>query len=384
MHIALAAHLLNTAQNYRSAGVSTYSRRLIEQLGHHVGHGTEARLTALINDPTFQAEGVHISRGPTFLQQPLLRIAWEQTVVPFQLAQLQADLVHGLVNILPLPTTTPGIVTVHDLSFLRMPEKLPPAKRFYLARLCQASVHRARHIITVSQQTADDVMDFFAIPAAKITVIHNGVDAHFQPGDAKATAAFRQKHKLPDRFMLYLGTLEPRKNLLTLLRAYAHWQTQATSDERAIKLVLAGGKGWDYDQVFAETVALGLSEQVIFPGFLPETDLPGWYRAAELFVYPSFLEGFGLPVLEAMACGTPVLCSNAGSLVEIVGDAAWTFPATDVHALAEGLHSLTRQAELRADLCARGLQQAQKFSWQRTATETFDVYRHIAQAQCKA
>ncbi len=377
MHVALAAHLLNTTQSYRSAGVSTYSRRLIEQLGRQIRQGTEFQLTALISDPIFQTEGVHIARGPALLQQPLLRIAWEQAVIPFQLRQLKADLVHGLVNVLPLTTTTPGIVTVHDLSFLRMPEKLSPTKRFYLARLCQASVHRARHVITVSQQTADDVMAFFATPATKITVVPNGVDAHFQPGDAAETVTFRQAHALPERFILYLGTLEPRKNLLTLLRAYAQWQSRAAREEQAIKLVLAGGKGWDYEQIFTETAALGLTEQVIFPGFIPEADLPQWYRAAEFFVYPSFLEGFGLPVLEAMACGTPVICSDAGSLVEVAGDAAWTFPATDVDTLAQSLHSLSTQAELRAELRTRGLQRAQQFSWQRTAAATLDIYHQM-------
>ena len=375
MHVVLNAQLLTNAASYRGAGVSQYSRHLVEALGRCNGaSGTFDALTALINDPTFQATGVNLIRTSTKMQQPLWRIAWEQTILPRRLHELRADLVHGLVNVLPLATAIPGVVTVHDLSFMRMPEKLPAAKRFYLAHSCRASVHKARQVIAVSRQTADDLMAFFGVAASKIIVVPNGVEARFQPADAAEIAAFRHRRGLPERFVLYLGTLEPRKNLPLLIRAYAAWRQAAGESTQQTKLVLAGAQGWFYDEIFAQVKALGLREQVLFPGFVPTAELPDWYRAAELFVYPSLYEGFGLPVLEAMACGTPVLCSQANSLMEIVADSAYTFPADDEAALRHGLHELLKQPTLRADLRQRGLARAQQFSWQRTAAETLDVY----------
>jgi glycosyltransferase involved in cell wall biosynthesis len=376
MHAVLNAQLVSTAQNYRGAGVSNYSRHLLQALGR-LTQGTTDQVTALISDAHVQAVGLHLQRTPVIVQQPLVRIAWEQVLLPVQLARLRADLVHGLVNVLPLATHLPSVVTVHDLSFLRVPETLPAAKRFYLARLCQASVTKARRVIAVSRQTADDLMALLGVPARKLEVIHNGVSDAFRPGDEATSADFRRQRDLPERFILSLGTLEPRKNLEVLLRAYARWRH--TSDEAAgVGLVLAGGKGWFFDEIFRQVQRLGLTQQVRLPGFVPEAELPDWYRAAELFVYPSRLEGFGLPVLEALACGTPVACSRVGSLLEIVGDSALTFPPDSEDALVACLQLALTQPALRAELQARGLAQAQQFTWERAARETLAVYRAIA------
>jgi glycosyltransferase involved in cell wall biosynthesis len=281
-----------------------------------------------------------------------------------------------LVNVLPLAGATPGVVTVHDLSFMRLPEKLPAAKRLYLARLCQASTHKARQVIAVSQQTADDILHFFGVQASKISVVYNGVAAQFGPGDALATAQFRQQRGLPARFMLYVGTLEPRKNLEMLIRAYAGWLRDAKGEEAEIRLVLAGAKGWFYERIFQQVTELGLTDRVLFPGFIAEAELPEWYRAAKFFVYPSLFEGFGLPVLEAMACGTPVLCSQASSLLEVAGDAALTFPPSSEDGLAAGLAALVRQPALRAELRERGLTRAALFTWSRTAAATWEIYHN--------
>jgi len=375
MHIAINAQLLSDQQSYRGAGVSNYSRHLLASLGELVEDGsTGHRFTAFVNTSHAETAGIHIQRTRWPLQRPLARIIWEQSRLPLQLQQLRADLVHGLVNVLPLTTRVPGVVTVHDLSFMRMPESLTVARRTYLTRLCQASVQRAAHVIAVSRQTADDVMHYFDIPAAKISVVHNGVAASFVPGDSITTAAFRQTKNLPARFLLYLGTLEPRKNLELLLKAFARWRNQARADERQIKLVLAGGKGWFYTEIFWLVNALDLEQSVLFPGFIAENELPHWYQAAEGFVYPSRFEGFGLPVLEAMACGTPVLCSQASSLLEIVGTSTLTFPSHSEEELAAGLALLTGQPALRADLSAKGLVQARQFTWRNTAQATIAVY----------
>jgi glycosyltransferase involved in cell wall biosynthesis len=285
------------------------------------------------------------------------------------------------VNVLPLAAPCPGVVTVHDLAFVRTPETMRPVKRLYLTALCRASVRRAAHVIAVSQQTATDLQHCFGTPPARITVVHNGVAARFTPRRADELAAFRQQRGLPSRYLLYLGTLEPRKNLEHLVRAFAQWRTAtatmpATHD---VKLVLAGAKGWYYTEIFRAVEALGLAEQVIFPGFIPGDELPDWYAAATAFVFPSRFEGFGLPVLEAMACGTPVVCSRAPGVSEVAGDAALTFPPHDVDALAAALEVVVNQPAARQELAKRGLAQAARFTWRRSAETTLAIYRRFRQ-----
>lgn len=381
MHIALNAQLLNLSQSYRSAGVSNYCLRLLEQLGALALtppiKAVDGRFTAFVHAPTLALPGLQLQQTRLPVQQPLVRILWEQSVLPQALRRQHADLVHGLVNVLPLATNVPGLVTVHDLSFLRMPDKFQQAKRWYLTQLCRASVLKARHVIAVSRQTAADLGHFWDIDARKISVIYNGVGAEFTPAPAAAMEAFRQQRGLPPRFFLYLGTLEPRKNLPLLIRAFARWRAETTAAHRDVKLVIAGGKGWFYAQIFALVTELQLADAILFPGFVPAAELPDWYRAAELFVYPSLFEGFGLPVLEAMACGAPVVCSDTGSLTEVVGDCALTFPAVEEAALVALLHRLADDAPLRQALSHAGLRHVQQFSWQRTAQETFDLYRTV-------
>lgn len=373
MHVALNAQLISTQTGYRSAGVSTYSARLLQALGGPAnGNFT---LTAFVNDPAFHAAGVTSRRTHMPLHQPLARIAWEQTLLPLELRRLDADLVHGLVNVLPLWGPTPGVVTVHDLSFVRLPEVLPAAKRAYLTRLCAASCRRARRVIAVSRQTADDVHRYFSVPWARIEIVPNGVGPEFTPGADFDAAAFKRARGLPERFVLYLGTLEPRKNLEQLVRAFASWRAWTAESEHDVHLVLAGGKGWFYDQIYATVAELRLTNFVRFPGYIPTEELVDWYRAAELFVYPSLMEGFGLPVLEAMACGTPVICSDLPSLRDVAGDAALYFHPQNEAEIVQCLERVLFSPATRHHLREAGLTRAAHFSWTRTAQATLDVYR---------
>jgi glycosyltransferase involved in cell wall biosynthesis len=188
---------------------------------------------------------------------------------------------------------------------------------------------------------------------------------------AEQVAEFRQKHGLPKRYILYLGTLEPRKNLVTLLKAYA-----ALTDPD-VHLVLAGGKGWLCEDIFAEVSALGLEERVHFPGYLSDMSLPLWYNAAEAFAYVSWYEGFGLPVLEAMACGTPTVASNTTSLPEVAGDAALLVPPDDVEAIREALKRCLSDQPLRTRLQHAGREQAAAFTWDKTAERTVALYKTV-------
>ncbi len=380
MHIGIDAQLLSGEESYRAAGVSNYSRRLLIELGRLAEErAVDHRFTAFINAAEFACPGVELAVSGLPLHRPPVRILWEQTLLRRELKRREIDLLHGLVNVLPLGGPARGVVTVHDLSFVRMPEKLPAAKRLYLQRFSRASVDRAAQIIAVSRQTADDLIRYFDAPAEKITVIHNGVGQEFTPGDPAACAEFRRAKGLPDRFLLYVGTLEPRKNLPLLIRAYARWvETSRTADD--VTLVLVGAKGWFYDEIFQLVQELALEDRVRFPGYAPDAELPSWYQAATGFVYPSLMEGFGLPLLEAMACGAPVLCSAALSLQEVAGDAALTVPLSDetkseaIAALVDGLERLMNDAGLRQALRQRGLARAARFSWRKTALETARVY----------
>ncbi|MBE2237069.1 MAG: glycosyltransferase family 4 protein [Caldilineaceae bacterium] len=388
MRVAINAHLLSEQSSYRGAGVSNYSAELLRALGAlalerqarqngAASSSAEIDLTAYLHATTFTTRGVRFARSALPLENPAARIAWEQISLPVHLMRQRADLVHGLVNVLPLVTPCPGVVTVHDLAFVRTPEMLPPFKRAYLTALCRASTARAAHVIAVSHQTAADLQHYFGTPAHQIAVIHNGVSARFTPRTEEAMQAFRRRKHLPDRYLLYLGTLEPRKNLERLVRAFARWRRACAPAEGAVKLVVAGAQGWCYTEIFHTVETLGMTEQVLFPGFIPGDELPDWYAAAEVFVYPSLFEGFGLPVLEAMACGTPVVCSRAPGVSEVAGEAALTFPPYDEDALATALHLVVGQPEVRDMLSTRGRDQAARFSWRRCAEETLAIYQRV-------
>jgi glycosyltransferase involved in cell wall biosynthesis len=378
MHIALDAQLVSDQESYRGAGVNNYSRQLLAALGalHREG-ATPWQFSAFVHAQRFAAPGVALQRTRLPLHRPTARIAWEQLVLPGALARTGADLVHGLVNVLPLASRVPGVVTVHDLTFVRTPELLPPLKRAYQTWFARASVARARRIIAVSRQTAADLLACFGIPAGRVDVVYNGVAPEFRPGSAESSARFRLHKGLPERYLLYLGTLEPRKNLELLVGAFALWRQQASAEDQAVKLVLAGAKGWYYEEIFRRVQELGLSDAVSFPGFIPGAELPDWYRGAEGFLYPSLMEGFGLPVLEAMACGVPVVCSQAPSLLEVAGTAALSVAAHDEEALAHAIRLVTSQPELRAALAAQGLARARTFTWRRCAEDTIAVYERV-------
>jgi glycosyltransferase involved in cell wall biosynthesis len=261
---------------------------------------------------------------------------------------------------------------VHDLSFLRFPERFRPANRLYLSTLTRLSCRRARRVIAVSQATADEVVRLLDIPAGRVDVVPHGVEhARFRLLPSVQVEAFRREKGLPERFVLFVGTLEPRKNLITLVEAFARLQALWGTAH----LVIAGGKGWYYQEIFERVEELGLGKAVHWVGFVPGAELPLWYNAATVFVYPSLYEGFGMPLLEAMACGTPVIASATSSLPEVVGDAGLLVPPHDVTELADTLERLLVDADWQAELSQRGRARASTFTWDATAHATVACYR---------
>jgi glycosyltransferase involved in cell wall biosynthesis len=259
-------------------------------------------------------------------------------------------------------------VTVYDLSFRLMPEKFQPAQRLYLNPLTAVSCRRARRVLAISESTRRDLVRLLGLDPDKIDVAYPGLHPAFRPLPAAEVQAFRLRLGLPERFILYLGTLEPRKDLGTLVRAF----DSLRREQPALRLMLAGARGWYYADLFKLVQQLDLDRAVLFPGFIPAGELPLWYNAAAVFAYPSTYEGFGLPVAEALACGRPVVTTTVSSLPEAAGEAALLVPPGDVDALAAGLR---RALALGPEHLARGPAQAARFTWAAAAAATVLSYR---------
>jgi glycosyltransferase involved in cell wall biosynthesis len=275
-----------------------------------------------------------------------------------------------------LPPTRRGtrtLLTVHDLSFIRDPDSAVPVLREYLQRVVPRSVARADHVLADSQATRDDLIALYGTSAEKVSVLYSGVNSSFRPEQDPATLqAVRGRYGLgTGPFVLAVGTLQPRKNYVRLIQAMARLP------DRDVKLVIAGGRGWMYDGIFAEVQRLGLDGRVLFPGFVADADLPALYSAARVLAYPSTYEGFGLPILEAFACGTPVVTSTAPCLPEVAGDAALLVPPTDVSALGDALRRALTDEALRQHLAALGAERVRLFTWDRAARQLLATYERL-------
>lgn len=368
MKIGLNAHLHSQQAGYRSAGITGYIANLLRQLPAQAPeHWQFEALVGAANSAQF--ERVKMSRAALDTQSPLRRIIWEQALQPLKLRQY--DLYHALAFVAPILLSAPMVVTVYDLSFLRFPERLSPARRLYLRHMTALTCARARRVLAISQCTADDLAALLGVPASKIDVSPLGYDkAVFRPLPPAELERFRREQQLPERFWLYVGTLEPRKNLTTLLEAYGR-----LSKAERLPLILGGGIGWQGQAILAEIGQLGLGDSVTHIGFIPAAELPFWYNSAEAFVFPSVFEGFGLPVLEAMACATPVATSDAAALKEVAGSAGKCLPANDIDAWAAALKRIKTDDAWRESARVEGLDRAKLFSWERTAELTVGSYR---------
>lgn len=280
-----------------------------------------------------------------------------------------------------LPPTFPGtktILTVHDLSFVRSPDTLPHALKTYLDHAVPWSVTRASHVLADSQATKDDLIELYGTPAEKITVLLSGVDARFEPiSDSGRIQAVRAKYKIPDGpYIFSIGTVQPRKNYPRLVQALH----QLGKNFSHVNLVIAGGKGWLDSPIYDTIRRSGMTERVHFTGFADDRDIPALYSAATLTAYPSLYEGFGFPIVESMACGTPVITSNVSSMPEVAGNAAILVNPYDVDALSDGIRVLLTDTSLRATLIERGLQQASRFTWQKAALELKEIYQRVMES----
>jgi glycosyltransferase involved in cell wall biosynthesis len=355
-------------------GIGRYAERLAAALARLPG----VDLTLLYHGP----RRTHLPPGLAGLPERHVRLGskpWRASLAAANLLGLPLDRVvgpcdvfHATDHVLPPLRRTPSVFTVHDLAFLVHPETHLRSNRLYLAAMLPRYVAAATLVVADSEATRRDVLARFRVAPDKVRVVPLGVEPAFAPvALAEARALVARRHGLTAPYLLSVGTLEPRKNLRGLVAAYRAL-LQRHSDLPL--LAIAGAEGWLYGDLYRLVQREGLAGRVRFLGRVADADLPALYSAAAAFVYPSLYEGFGLPPLEALACGTPVVCSNRSSLPEVVGDAALLVDPTDAGALAGALARLLADEPLRRELRARGLARAARFTWERTATETLAAY----------
>jgi glycosyltransferase involved in cell wall biosynthesis len=379
MRIAINANLVSFSGTYRQAGVSKYTELLIKYLGqvdpanqYLIYFGSGPHPADFAAAPNFR-----LIRSRFNTEKPVIRIAWEQFIAPFRLLRDRPDILHCPVNVMPLLALTPTVITIHDLGFMRFPGRYKKLKRYYLHFLTALSARRASHLITPSEAVRQEVIGLLKVAPERVTAIAEGVAEAFRPLPVEAVENFRQTKGLPAKFVLYVGTLEPRKNLPLLIKAFDRWRKENPSGAEGVRLVLGGAKGWFYDEIFRLVAQLGLESLTDFPGYLHEEELPLWYNSARCFVYPSIYEGFGLPPLEAMACGCPVVTSNTSSLPEVVGEAGWQVSPDDETGLAAALNRLLTDDQAWSAYREKGLVQASGFTWQAAARQTLAIYRQV-------
>ena len=431
MHIAIDAHMVGE----RETGNETYTLNLIRGLLRVAGRDPkgfswDAGEPSSAPDGLQRAEARRWGATPRFslltphperlhAALPELRDFPHAAVVKLRPANallripfgLPAAALRGSVDVLhvtynaPPVASCPVVVTIHDISFEHYPEFFSPRDYAILKTLVPFSARRAARVITVSQHAKREIVQRYGIDPQRVAVTYEAAAEQFQPvTDPAALQAVRHKYGIADGpFLLALGNLQPRKNIGRLVEAFARgmgngewgvgsgeWGLGAgespstDSPSSVLSLVIAGKALWRESEIFATVQQAGLEDRVAFPGYVDDADLPALYSAATAFVYPSLYEGFGLPPLEAMACGTPVVCSDAASLPEVVGDAAISIDPLRVESLARGLQDVLGSAGLRDDLRARGLRRAAQFSWDRCAAETLAVYAAARPARLKS
>jgi glycosyltransferase involved in cell wall biosynthesis len=307
-------------------------------------------------------------------KNPAIRLIWEQAAFPGLVRRHKVDLLHSLHYTRPLKLPCKSVVTFHDMTFLLFPQFHTRAKRLFFPLAIRYSAASADAIIADSENTRQDAIRLLGISPQKIFGVPLGVDERFRPfTDPFILSQVKEKYTLPDHFILYVGLVEPRKNLSLLVESYKNLISEGIPHP----LVIVGRLGWMYQSVLKEIERLGLKDRVHFTGYIPFQDLPMVYNLADIFVYPTVYEGFGLPPLEAMACGTPVITTAVSSIPEHVGDAGILVPPNDARAITRAMAAVLSDAALKEKLIERGPKQASYFTWERTARKTLQVYQKL-------
>ncbi|MEX2158398.1 MAG: glycosyltransferase family 1 protein [Dehalococcoidia bacterium] len=357
------------------AGAGVYTYQLVRALANAPGTHRLAIFArpGLFDDLAEQHENVHVvhvepaSRGG--------RLAWEQAVLPLLLRRMRIDVLHSPHHHTPVAAIgVRRVVTFHDVTFLLLPERYPLARRLYMESVTRAAARIARAVITPSQTVREEVVRRLGVPQERVVTVYEAAAPQYTSASSDDIGRARWKYHLPNEYLLSVGSLEPGKNRPRLIRAYARLRERGLESP----LVIVGQPAWQYEAEYELVARLGLSEHVKFLGYVPDEDLPALYSGATVFVFPSLYEGFGLPLLEAMACGAPVITSQGSATQEVAGDAALLIDPRDTDAIERAIDQLISNRWLRSDLRTRGLEQAKKFSWERAARDTLAVYQIVA------
>lgn len=360
------------AARARRTGTETYSLELIKALAKLAPPDIQIRLYTPTPPPP--------DDWPCSPQVETRLIPWPRLWTHVRLAaelwQYPPDVLFVPAHVLPLYCPVPAVVTVHDLGYRYYPETHPLFDRWYLDWTTSRHSRVAHHIIVDSRATQEDLINFYGTDPDRITVVYLGRDEKLsRVTDPQIIAKAKADYNINGDYLLYLGTLHPRKNLVRLIDAFRMVVNVVTNPD--LKLVIAGKRGWLYDEIFRRIQHHGLTERVIFPGYVEDEVKPALLSGALAYVFPSLYEGFGLPVLEAMACGVPVLTSNCSSLPEVAGEAALLVDPHNTPEIAQGLIQLINDAELRHRLVRQGYRQIQAFSWPKTARQILEVLKNL-------
>jgi len=361
------------ARKLHDFGIGTYIRNLLRHLAR-IDHDTEYVLLCGEADL-----GVAAQLGPNFRSvlepSPNYSIR-EQIHVPWVLRRERPDLYHAPHYVLPAAINCNSVVTIHDCIHLIFPQYLPNRMAYAYARAQMwTAAHRSDCILTVSDASKRDILHLFNIPPEKIVVVYNAIDAHFSvtpPPDA--VSRVRERYQLDQRFVLYVGNIKPHKNLVRLIEAFSELRTGDLED---VKLLIIGDEISKLPALRHAVHRHKLHKHVRFLGYVPDDQLAVLYRLAAVFVFPSLYEGFGLPPLEAMASGTPVVVSNVSSLPEVVGDAAVLVDPHDIDSIVDGLRCVLTNPTRADDMRRKGLERSREFSWERSVARTLEVYKRI-------
>ena len=353
-------------------GVGMYTA----QLYTHLARVWKGEVRALAHRPQVWHNGAS-ARVPVDVapRWPLNKTVWMQVILPWQLSRERIALAHFTNSVAPLYTPCPFVVTVHDMSLWLYPQFHYSRRLIAMRPLIPLAVRRARAVITVSHSARQDILRILNLPPERVHVIHEAPAPWFRPLPPGPWAErVRQRYGLPEPYILYVGTIEPRKNLVRLLHAFYRLRKEHGIPHH---LILVGQRGWKDEAIFLTITQLGLEQDVRYLGYVPRDDLVALYNLADVFVFPSLYEGFGLPVVEAMACGTPVVTSHRGALAEITHDAAEHVDPTSVASIAAGIARVLLDTARAQELRARGQDRARLFDWEKTARQTAALYQHL-------
>lgn len=372
MHIAIDGRMGHTR-----VGMGVYVRGIVSNLGKIDKENEYFIILNKGKDDNFVPlqDNFHKIFTDITYSDYLRRDLWEQVYLPYLLNKNRIDIYHGTNYSLPLFANVKKVLTIFDMISFLSPRWYKPLSRYRVQKLIHLSSRTADKIITGSENSKKDIIRILGIPEEKIKVIYIGIEEEYKIINDESKLNFvKAKYGISKKFILHVGSMNPRKNISRLIEAYSMLPFELLDE---YQLVLAGGKGWRSYEIFDKISKMGLNDQVVVTGFVEDDDLPLLMNAADLLVFPSLYEGFGIPPLEAMACGTPVVASNTSSIPEVVGNAALLFDPYNVEEMSSSIYKVLTDEKLKNDLIQKGLEHVKLFSWDKAVKETLKVYNEV-------